>query len=562
MDPQSSRTAKPRRTLLIVSIGLFVVLGGALAASQGMFGRFWQRAPVATTVAIADGPELNLLAPDALIEAEHLSQLPKDLLKAPFLADLLSDDFVFYYEHNAEKLALIGTLRRLAFERNLTLPEQLISQLLDTQAQVALWKARDGKLTFSLARLDLGLAAPLGQAVANFLNAATEIAQTDVQLKSAGELTINKDTVPFFSLRYLTDRSLAFGFYKGSLVVASHMELIQDSNNQFHPDAQKVIAQLFTNEQPFKQHFNLTGATDKNKIQARISVDAHFFTLGYQDYLPALAALRFDLNAGQWESFLALKNGDHAAMFDASLWANAPADASLCAFMPVQPQALNPIITEQQQNPKILQAFTGRSFICWFANTPLAKPLIGAELAAASSFTEFDAEISALFDKAIRNNKLPRQAAEENASANPPTTAASTSAPSNMSVTDIDSGKQWQKSDAKGRPLATLARKNAFLLFSLYEPLIQHGLDTLAKQYPALGDKLPNKDAVALFVAPGPLSNLLQNEIRQTASDTTLGPLLQKLAALGKKPAVVAQFDASSKATSPMSWYPLNWNAL
>ncbi|RYZ81509.1 MAG: DUF2138 family protein, partial [Moraxellaceae bacterium] len=178
------------------------------------------------------------------------------------------------------------------------------------------------------------------------------------------------------------------------------------------------------------------------------------------------------------------------------------------------------------------------------------------------SFTDFDTEISALFDKAIRNNKLPRQVAEENASANPSATPASTTAPSNMTVTDIDSGKQWQKSDDKGRPLATLARKNAFLLFSLYEPLIQHGLDTLAKQYPALGDKLPNKDAVALFVAPGPLSNLLQNEIRQTASDTTLGPLLQKLQALGKKPAVVAQFDASSKGTAPMNWYPLNWHTL
>ena len=248
---------------------------------------------------------------------------------------------------------------------------------------------------------------------------------------------------------------------------------------------------------------------------------------------------------------------------------NAPADASLCAFMPVNPAALGAVVTAQQQNPKVLDDFTGRSFICWFANAPMAKPLIGAELKSLQSFTDFDTGISALFDKAIRDNKLPKQSAEDNSSEqNAPTSKNSSGsatpiyAPSTLQVSDIKEGKQWQKSDTEGKVLATLARRNAFLVFSLHEPLIQHGLDTLAKQYPALGDKLPGKDAVALYLAPRAMTTLLQNEIRQTGSDTTLGPLLPKLEALGKKPAVVAQFDASGKASSPMSWYPLNWNTL
>ncbi|HMY39265.1 MAG TPA: DUF2138 family protein, partial [Marinagarivorans sp.] len=135
-------------------------------------------------------------------------------------------------------------------------------------------------------------------------------------------------------------------------------------------------------------------------------------------------------------------------------------------------------------------------------------------------------------------------------------------APSNIQVTDVEGGKQWQKSDGKGKPIATLLRQHNFMLFSLHAPLLQHGADTLAKRYPALGDKLPNKEAMALFLAPQGLATLLQTEIRQMAADNDLGPLLPKLTALGKKPALVAQFDAGKQADSAMSWYPLQWNSL
>ncbi len=552
MESNGSPARSPRRIILFTGLGVLVLLSGVLIASQGVLGRFWQRA--AEPVAIQKSNKLDLFAPDALLETERLSQLPKDLVGAPFLADLLSDDFVFYYQHNAEKLALIGTLRRLAFERNLSIPEQLISEILDTKAQVALWKAADGKLTYSLARLELGLAAPLGKALANFISAASQIAQTDKQLKFAGELTIGKDKVPFFSLGYLSDRTLTFAFHNGSLVLASHLELLQDDTQHFSAEAQTILEQLFSQQQPFNKHFNLAERTADT--QTRISLDSHFFTLGYQDYVPALSALRFELTGGQWQSFLALAKGDHEARFAADIWANAPADASLCALMPINPNALTSIITAQQQNPQITQAFTGRSFICWFANAPLNKPLIGAELTKNGASAEFDTEITALFDKTIRNTKIPKTTDEAGNS------QGGGYAPSNLQVVEIDGGKQWQKSDGKGKPMATLLRQHNFMLFSLHAPLVQHGADTLAKRYPALGDKLPNKNALALYLTPQGLASLLQTEIRQTASDAALGPLLGKLTALGKKPVTLAQFDASDDADVAMSWYPLQWNNL
>lgn len=553
MESKGSPARSKWRLVVFTCLGIVALLSGLLVASPDLLQRFWH--PTAAPMAVKNRQGLDLSAPDALIETEHLSQLPKDLISAPFLADLLSDDFVFYYQHNAEKLAVIGTLRRLAFERDLSIPEQLISQILDTPAQVALWKTPDGKLSLSLARLELGLAAPLAKALTSVIAALTPIAQGDKQLGFIGDITINKNKVAFFSLRYLTNRTLAFGFYQGSLIVASHLELLQTEANRFNPAAETLINQLLTQQQPFKNRFNLPDTLPKS--QARISLAADFFTLGYQAYVPALAAVRFELTTGQWQSFLALNKGEHAAQFNEDLWAKTPADASLCALLPVNPAALSEIISQQNQNPQITQAFTGRSFICWFANAPLATPLIGAELTSEGATAELDSEISALFDKTIRNTKLPKTSDDAGN-----VTSAGGYAPSNLAHSPLSNGHQWQKSDSNGKPLATLARADNVLLFSLQATLVKHGLDTLAKRYPSLADKLPTKKPAALFLNPPGFAALIQSEMRQRASDAALGPLLPKLAALGKQAAFFAQFDADEKARTDMHWYPLQWNKL
>ena len=66
-----------------------------------------------------------------------LSQLPKDLLTIPFLHDVLSEDFVFYYQNHADRLGIEGSIRRIVYEHDLTLKDKLFSSLLDQPAQAA-----------------------------------------------------------------------------------------------------------------------------------------------------------------------------------------------------------------------------------------------------------------------------------------------------------------------------------------------------------------------------------------------------------------------------------------
>ena len=52
--------------------------------------------------------QIDLNEPDLFLDSDSLSQLPKDLLTIPFLHDVLSEDFVFYYiiVNHADRLAL------------------------------------------------------------------------------------------------------------------------------------------------------------------------------------------------------------------------------------------------------------------------------------------------------------------------------------------------------------------------------------------------------------------------------------------------------------------------
>ena len=127
--------------------------------------------------------QLDLARPDALIESRSLAQLPKDLLRVPMLKDALSEDFVFYYQSNADRLGLIGTLRRIAYEHELELRDTLVQELLDQPAQIALWRGEDGKLAHALLRLKRG-------ALAKTLQPLAQVAADDKQLAQVGTLML------------------------------------------------------------------------------------------------------------------------------------------------------------------------------------------------------------------------------------------------------------------------------------------------------------------------------------------------------------------------------------
>src|SRR5512147_829100 len=100
-----------RRRPLVATVGVLLLLGVALHVYRSV-GRADYSGPIASL-------SLDLEHPDVFVRTRSLSQLPRDLLKVPLARDLLSEDFVFYYEDDPDRLGLEGSLRRIAYEHDL-----------------------------------------------------------------------------------------------------------------------------------------------------------------------------------------------------------------------------------------------------------------------------------------------------------------------------------------------------------------------------------------------------------------------------------------------------------
>ena len=130
-------------------------------------------------------PEDRLFHPDLVIQSRSLSQLPKDILAIPLLNKLLTEEFVFYYERNENRLSLEGTARRIAYEHNIGVGDEILAYALNTPAQIAFWKNKDGKLK------DFLLILPK-KGLLRFVEAAARIALDDTQLAKADDVRLDK----------------------------------------------------------------------------------------------------------------------------------------------------------------------------------------------------------------------------------------------------------------------------------------------------------------------------------------------------------------------------------
>lgn len=138
------KKAKDWRFYGLVCLGAIVLLSAGVWALQ-----YAGSGPEKTLspLVVHNNLQIDLNEPDLFLDSDSLSQLPKDLLTIPFLHDVLSEDFVFYYQNHADRLGIEGSIRRIVYEHDLTLKDKLFSSLLDQPAQAALWHDKQGHLS-------------------------------------------------------------------------------------------------------------------------------------------------------------------------------------------------------------------------------------------------------------------------------------------------------------------------------------------------------------------------------------------------------------------------------
>jgi uncharacterized protein YfaA (DUF2138 family) len=565
--------SRPLRFVLFALVALAVVVGGLLGWSA------WQHrqrlmAPIPAT--LLDIAPIPLARPDAMIVSSSLRDLPHDLLTVPLLKSVLTEDFVFYYEERDTVLGLKGTLRRIAYEHQLSLGDEVIALALEQPADVALWRNSDGKLTHWLLNANRN-------GWAKLLELAAKVAAGDTQLSLAGTLPlVGGGTTPLYKLQYTSQDALFFAGNGDKMVVFSDIGMIQGTEYGADAERAKVWEALLDTHwqaSPLRRHFGLADFTGKHTMVA----ETGYLSFNYQQFFPAFEALRFDFDGQQWNSYVRVRGGaPRTALNTQDLWHHVPTAASLCTAMPLEPAKLAPILAGTEDlgplgDPKMLDGVHAPFAICWYPTGGLYSPLVVGRVDAHATS---DAALDALFDKSIGNSLAAQAKGDDDKPGGDAdaTKQGGKNAGSHASgTTGVDVHMQggarvWHrrvKTDF-GRFDVTMAREGDWLVFSPNAQLVTDTLAVFANQRPALADSLPNdRSMIETVITPRTLSALLEQAalgslpqqsepIFREAAQNRLTPRLKALAGF---PPVALMLPDSLK-DEQRAWQPIEWQTL
>jgi len=537
-----------KRLFWLLLVCMFIALGSVMLRPPPFSGPINKRAP-------------NIFFPDALIRSYSLSKLAPDLLRIPVARDVLTEDFVAYYEQNENRMALSGTLRRIAFEHKLDFPERLLESVFDEPGEIALWRDDVGRLKDFVIVLSLN---PLARIIQTLLPAVAKAA--DIQLSSAGML--DGTDVEILVLKYGTGHNLLL-LSKGNRIVAlSNPGMLITGENKKKDSthwpqsevAVKVIQELLEggkSTSALAQHFFHEKPLAGNKHE--LTLGARAFALNYEVFVPGLKALNLTFDdQGKWQSAALL---DGAAWHDESasnLWTALPHGASFCAALPANWSQMASLLKkfnthqpQQLDSKTFTDHFTGPVAVCWYKDSRLYTPLFAAPLTAGVD----EKQIQEFFDLAAQAIK-----------AGEGKTSMDASSGSALWQGEIDSrfGLSGHNGNRSLKPALAIQRNIAF--FSPDATLVDNALAVAAKRYPALSDSFrTKKEAPLVFADPGALASLLRKEIFaalprdeealfRNAAEAYLVPRLE---ALARYPA--QRIGLSEKVRGAPAWYPLEW---
>lgn len=545
-------------------IGLVLVAGVA-----GGLGWLLHKPKVPAAALASD--KLGLSRPDALLETRSLSQLPKDLLTVPFLKATLTEDFVFYYETHADRLGLIGSLRRIIYEHDLKLQDSLIEQLFDQPADVALWRGADGRLKDFLLVMDRG-------GLAKLLEPLAKVALDDSQLSVFGNLKVGSDEVPLYQLSYNASKSLLFASRGDKLVVLSNPNKYYDPANGESEESGHVspqaLAALLNGDKLFPEAFGLPAKAPE--IKQRLSVNSSVLAMGYQRFIPNFAGLRFDMDDKGWHSYLAMDELENQPDFDFKpVWQAMPLGASACVTLPVAAEPQKPLLVKLGADEAVAQKLTehvaGAAGLCWYADSRLYTPLLVASLKDEDS-SKLDGDLGTLFgsmvgayESNVAEHAFPVVEKQEGQSHVWQRQVSSNFGPYAAKTAENPaaiSGRAFMK--------VSLARHGSTLLFSLDDKLLDKALGTLDKRFPPMADVLPKDVLMPIYFGPDSMAQLMQQEtldslpqdmepVFYNAAQTHLIPKLRTLGGYGKYALTLPE---GSEPDGHWQWLPLEWKAL
>lgn len=487
---------------------------------------------------------LDLDAADARIDSAHLAGLPAAAIRAPVLKQLLSEEFAFYYQELDTRLDLAGTLKRLAFERDLTLPDRLVDSIFDEPAQVSFWRAQDGRPRYWL----LDLRRNHLERLVEFLAKAS---LADRQFSQVGNLAVAGGPVALYALKLSNRETLLLASHGDRLVAVSHPGMVLAEDGAIRPAAARALAARLSRAEP---------AAGQDAPEHRLSLDARLFGFGYERLIAGLEALRFDYRDGAWSAAAQLAGAGPDALAGLP-WNALPYDAAYCVGLPIDRREVAEL-TGAAAAP-----LAGAAAACWYEDGRWQAPLFAARLASPEAAAGLAPVLGKLFGDwigAYEANQADGRFPVRSTTGKHGETLWRRAVGARYGDRAVDPAQSGEF-EARRYFDVSLAVAGDTVLFSPSAALVDKALDARAKQFPAMAERLPAGRPVLFAVDPARLGGFL----RATTLDALPGerePALRRIADLHLLPRFEALAGERARAAvlparppEGTPWRTLEW---
>ncbi len=498
-------------------------------------------------------------SPDLVVNTTAFTTLWRDILKAKVAKTIVNEDLLFYYEESESHLSLKGSVKRIAFERDMTVLDDIFAYVLDRPLKLAFWKGYHGRLNHFL-----GITNRSG--LTDVMTKLGEMTLDDKQLAISSTKEINGKKVNVFKLSYGAGDTLYF-YADGDDLIFSSSTYIP------HPDAEMR-----------KKLFPESDLALKDGEKHALLAGANFLSFGYQFFSPDLEKVRFVFGKDGWES--SLFSGKD--MEDVGLLAAVPVYPAACSFAPVSMERVEKIL----DLPEDLKGkFSEEVGVCWYESSDVFTPLFvfkGKENFKPAQFKSVFETVTGSFEKGIltdaekteREAQIERMnngesvsdliratkfvkpfASQEKATANSWKLSREVSSPWGT----YEASKSKNVEDMRSRRffVVTLAQHKEFMFFSPDDKLVDNAIAALDKKYPNAGDLMKNGEFPLFLLDPSRLGKMMKESMLDSLPmaeeslfrDSLTTKLFPALAKLDKEKPVIAILN---KAKDGM-WKEVEW---
>ncbi|MEY4764503.1 MAG: hypothetical protein RI907_1176 [Pseudomonadota bacterium] len=463
----------------------------------------------------ANALAIDLNRPDILVRSARLSDLPRDLVQAPLLRGVLTDEVVHYYQDHPTRLSLMGTLKRLAFEHDLSWSDRLVATLMDAPGELSLWRDAKGRPEYFMLVLQQNLATQIAQQLAKLSLSDKQLSVLDTIQGAHGDARV-------YVLQFDRHHQWAFVAEGDRLVVLSDLGMLLDGSQmtratrQALSEALRGAAAAKSGEPAVSVQARSLGLGPFQGARQDISARADYLSFGYQMFFPGLDALRVvESQAGGWQLSARLNASALQAWQEGSrrLWQTVPAGHAVCVALPMAWQPGTAVLKSvvKPDTLKLFDQLDPVAGLCWNRGGGFDAPMLAARLRNPARPAD-DQAVAALVAGVTRKRAGPGSGAPQGAPVAPVSSQALAGGQGRLWLRKVPHGFGNVTEKQTHLHKVSALRLGQTLMASIDQDTLAQAQAVAKRSYPAMADQFQDGEVPVMVVDSALLAQVIDME--------------------------------------------------